>query len=467
MTFGSKLGLAALLALLPAPAFAAALDGAALNLLWGLPFAGILLSIALGPLLFPHLWHARYGTIAAFWAVLAAAGLAIAAGPGGAFEAVVHVALLEYLPFILLLLALFTTAGGIVVSGNLHGSPALNTGLLAIGAGAASLVGTTGASMILIRPLLRANDDRRHRVHVVVFFIFIVSNIGGGLTPLGDPPLFLGFLRGVDFFWTTVNLWQETLFTLGVLLAIFFAVDSWLYRKEGSLPQDPTPDRPLGIEGGIQFALIGVIVGAILLSGSWRPGTVHVFGTDWPIQNIVREAILVAVTLASLRLSRTEHREANGFDWEPIREVAKLFAAIFVCIIPVMAMLQAGKAGSFAPLIAFVQDAGGAPIPTAYFWLTGSLSAVLDNAPTYLVFFQMAGGDPAVLMREGAAVLAAISLGAVFMGAMTYIGNAPNFMVYAIARGAGVAMPSFFGFTLWSIGILGPVFVVMSLIFIS
>lgn len=467
MTFGSKLGLAALLALLPAPAFAAALDGAALNLLWGLPFAGILLSIALGPLLFPHLWHARYGTIAAFWAALAAVGLAVAAGPGGAFEAVVHVALLEYLPFILLLLALFTTAGGIVVRGNLHGSPALNTGLLAIGAGAASLVGTTGASMILIRPLLRANDDRRHRVHVVVFFIFIVSNIGGGLTPLGDPPLFLGFLRGVDFFWTTVNLWQETLFTLGALLAIFFVVDTWLYRKEGHLPKDPTPDRPFGIEGGVQFALIGVVVGAILLSGSWRPGSVHVFGTDWPIQNIAREAILVAVTLVSLRLSRPEHREANGFDWEPIREVAKLFAAIFVCIIPVMAMLQAGKAGSFAPLIAFVQDAGGAPNPTAYFWLTGSLSAVLDNAPTYLVFFQMAGGDPAVLMTQGAAVLAAISLGAVFMGAMTYIGNAPNFMVYAIARGAGVAMPSFFGFTLWSVGILGPVLVVMSLIFIS
>ncbi len=193
----------------------------------------------------------------------------------------------------------------------------------------------------------------------------------------------------------------------------------------------------------------------------------HVYGTDWPIQNIVREGVMVAVTLASLALARREHREANAFDWEPIREVAKLFAGIFVCIIPVMAILKAGQAGVFAPLVALVQDADGAPNPEAFFWLTGVLSAVLDNAPTYLVFFELAGGDPARLMTEGAAILAAISMGAVFLGAMTYVGNAPNFMVYAIARSAGVPMPSFFGFLRWSIGILAPVLLLMSLIFID
>jgi Na+/H+ antiporter NhaD/arsenite permease-like protein len=454
-------------AFIPSTAFAASLDGAALGPVWAVPFAGMLLSIALGPLTAPHFWHAHYGKIAAFWGVLAAGALAAWAGPGGATEAVVHVFLLEYLPFILLLLALYTTAGGIVVSGNLHGSPGMNTGLLATGAVMASFVGTTGASMILIRPLLRANDDRKNRVHTVVFFIFIVSNIGGGLTPLGDPPLFLGFLRGVDFFWTTVHLWQETLFTLVVLLGLFFLIDSWLYAKEGRLPKDPTPDAPIRLEGMIQLPLVACIVGAILLSGGWKPGSIHVLGTDWPIQNIVREGVMIAVTILSLAVARREHREANAFDWEPIREVAKLFAGIFVCIIPVMAILQAGQAGAFAPLVSLVRGPDGAPNPEAFFWLTGTLSAVLDNAPTYLVFFELAGGDPARLMTEGAAVLAAISMGAVFLGAMTYVGNAPNFMVYAIARGAGVPMPSFFGFLRWSIGILGPVLLLMSLIFIE
>ncbi len=450
----------------PLPASAATLDGASLGLAWALPFLGILLSIALGPLVAPHFWHARYGTVAAFWALLAAGALALSLGPLGATQAVVHVVLLEYLPFILLLFALFTAAGGIVVSGNLHGSPAVNTGILALGAVMASFVGTTGASMILIRPLLHANDDRRRRVHIVVFFIFIVSNIGGALTPLGDPPLFLGFLRGVDFFWPTMHLWQESLFTLAVLLAVFFLFDTWMERKEGRVAPDPTPDAPLRLEGLVNFALIGIAVAAILLSGSWKPGSIHVLGTEWPIQNIVREGVMIAVGLASLALSRAEHRKANAFDWEPIREVAKLFAGIFVCIIPVMAMLQAGKAGAFAPLVTLVEVPGAGPSPTAYFWLTGVLSAVLDNAPTYLVFFELAGGNPQVLMTERAAVLAAISLGAVFMGAMTYIGNAPNFMVYAIARTSGVPMPSFFGFLLWSLAILAPLFIVMSLIFI-
>ncbi|HEY8579528.1 MAG TPA: sodium:proton antiporter, partial [Beijerinckiaceae bacterium] len=422
--------------------------------------------IALFPLLAPDFWHHHYGKVAAAWGVLALAPLAVLYGPGVALEAAFHVFALEYLPFILLLLALFTAAGGIAVRGNLHDTPLANTTLLAAGAGCASVIGTTGAAMVFIRPLLRANDDRKHNAHVVVFFIFLVANVGGALTPLGDPPLFLGFLRGVDFFWTTKFLWKETLFAAVVLLALFFALDTWMQRHETDRVRDPTPDSPLSVSGLVNFALIGVVIAAILMSAAWKPGIgVTVLGTRIELQNVLREAIMVAVAVASVRLTRPEDRKANDFDWGPIVEVAKLFAAIFICIIPVLAMLQAGANGPFAKLVALVANPDGTPNNAAYFWLTGVLSSFLDNAPTYLVFFELAGGDPARLMGPLAQTLAAISLGAVYMGANTYIGNAPNFMVYAIARQAGVRMPSFFGYMLWSGAILLPLFVVITLLF--
>jgi Na+/H+ antiporter NhaD/arsenite permease-like protein len=461
------LALAGILA--PVPAFAASLDGASLGLAWALPFAGLLLSIATGPLLFPHVWHKHYGLIGAGWAALVVVPLVLSIGPSDAAGAVAHAILLEYLPFILMLFALYTAAGGIVVAGNLHGSPATNTGILAAGTAVASVIGTTGASMILIRPLLRANDDRRSRVHVVVFFIFLVSNIGGSLTPLGDPPLFLGFLRGVDFFWTTTALLGPTLLCSAVLLALFYVLDTVLYRREGQQKplRDPTPDKRIRLVGTANFVLIGVAVSAILMSGMWKPGIEFtVLGVHVPLQNVVRDCVMVGVGLASLAISKAEHRRANDFDWEPIREVAKLFAAIFVCIVPVLAMLQAGSAGPFAGIVRLVTGTAGEPLPVAYFWLTGVLSSFLDNAPTYLVFFELAGGDPAVLMTKFASTLAAISMGAVFMGANTYIGNAPNFMVYAIARSAGVPMPSFFGYMLWSGCILLPLFVLVTVLFV-
>ncbi len=449
------------------PVFAAeGLDGRTLSPVWGLPFAGVLLSIALFPLLAPHFWEHHQGKIAAVWAALVLVPLALAQGPALATEALLHTALLEYVPFILLLFALFTVAGGIYIRGNIHGAPVANTLLLAIGAVLASFIGTTGASMVMIRPLLRANDNRRMNVHVVVFFIFIVSNVGGALTPLGDPPLFLGFLRGVDFFWTTTALLVPTVLTLGALLALFFLLDTYFYRKEAikrPLP-DPTPDTGIAVRGLVNLLLIGIIIGAILMSASVNMGRIVVGGIPLDVQNIVRDAIMVVVALASLRLTPPEFRAANGFSWGPIVEVAKLFAAIFICLIPVIAMLRAAEAGPFAPLIRLVANPDGSPNNFAYFWTTGVLSSVLDNAPTYLVFFEMAGGDPARLMGPLAGTLAAISLGAVFMGANTYVGNAPNFMVYAIAKGAGVRMPSFFGYMLWSGVILIPLFVVLSLL---
>ena len=446
-------------------AAAAEISGATLGLAWALPFAGILLSIALFPLLAPHFWEHHFGKISALWAALVIVPLAFIFGPTPAIHALSHTAFLEYIPFILLLLALFTVAGGIVVSGNLHGSPATNTTILAIGTVLASVIGTTGASMVLIRPIMRANDDRKHNVHVIVFFIFLVSNIGGSLTPLGDPPLFLGFLRGVDFFWTTTHLLPETVFCAVVLLAGFFVLDTIIYKREGHLKKDPTPDRAIAIKGGINFILIGVIIAAILLSARVKLGTFTILGTEVAIQNLLRDLTMIAVTLASLWLTPKSSHVANGFSWGPIQEVAKLFAGIFITIIPVLAMLQAGRNGAFAPLVALVTNPDGSANNVAYFWLTGALSSFLDNAPTYLVFFELAGGDPQQLMTKGALTLTAISAGAVFMGANTYIGNAPNFMVYAIARNGGVKMPSFFGYMLWSGCILVPLFIVTTFLF--
>ncbi len=451
--------------LFPSAAFAADLDGSRLGLVWALPFAGILLSIAIFPLLASHFWEHHYGKVAALWGALVAIPLLLTADPATAAHALIHTALLEYMPFILLLLALFTVASGIVVSGNLHGSPLTNTLLLMIGTVLASVIGTTGASMVMIRPVIRANDNRKHNVHVVVFFIFLVANIGGSLTPLGDPPLFLGFLRGVGFFWTTKHLFLETLFTAGIVLAVFFAIDMLIYRREGVKRKDPTPDNPLRVKGGLNFVLIAAIIGAILMSATLNLGSVGVLGITIPLQDLLRDAIMVAVTLISLKVTPNASHKANGFSWGPIAEVAALFAGIFATIIPVLAMLRAGSAGPFAPLIALVTGPNGAPNNAAYFWLTGGLSSFLDNAPTYLVFFQMAGGDAARLMTEGALTLAAISAGAVFMGANTYIGNAPNFMVYAIARQAGVKMPGFFGYMLWSGCILIPIFILVTLVF--
>jgi Na+/H+ antiporter NhaD/arsenite permease-like protein len=451
--------------LLPEAAFAAELDGRSFAIVWALPFLGILMSIAILPLLAHHFWESHYGKIAAFWAALIVVAMAVGLGAEATIQATAHTVLLEYVPFILLLLALFTVAGGVLVRGNIHGAPLTNTGLLCLGALLASFIGTTGASMVIIRPIIRANDDRRHNVHVVVFFIFLVANIGGSLTPLGDPPLFLGFLRGVDFFWTTQHLILETIFVGGIVLAVFFVLDSWLYRKEGRIQPDPTPDNPVRVTGGVNFVLIGVIIGAILFSANVDLGRLSVLGAELAVANLVRDGAMAAVTLISLATTPNAIRVENSFTWGPILEVAKLFAAIFITIIPVLAMLRAGPDGVFAPLIAMVSNPDGTPNNVTYFWITGGLSSFLDNAPTYLVFFELAGGDPARLMSEGALTLAAISAGAVFMGANTYIGNAPNFMVYAMAKAAGVQMPSFFGFMLWSGAVLVPVFLLTGFVF--
>jgi Na+/H+ antiporter NhaD/arsenite permease-like protein len=453
-------------ALLPLGAQAASIDGAQLSAWWGVPFAGMLLCIAILPLVAAPLWHHHFGKIAAGWALAFLLPFAAVFGAVPMAASLVHALLADYLPFIVLLTALFTVSGGIYVRGNLHGSPKLNVMLMAIGAVLASVMGTTGASMLLIRPLIRANDNRKSVAHVVVFFIFIVSNAGGSLTPLGDPPLFLGFLKGVSFFWTVGHILPETCFLVASLLTIFFFIDRWHYQREGGQRVDPTPDTPtVGIDGAVNLLPLAAIVGLVLMSGAWKPGIAfNVFGTELTLQALARDVGLVGVTLASLALTPSAVRQANHYSWAPMQEVAKLFVGIFLTMIPVLAMLKAGEAGPFGGVARAVSGPDGQPLPWAYFWFTGALSSFLDNAPTYLVFFNLAGGDPQVLMTTLASTLAAISAGSVFMGANTYIGNAPNFMVKAIAEDRGIRMPSFLGYMLWSGAVLLPLFGLMTVI---
>jgi Na+/H+ antiporter NhaD/arsenite permease-like protein len=417
----------------------------------------------------PNFWHRHYGKTSAFWALAFLIPFTEEFGFGSATRAIVHSLLAEYIPFIVLLLALFTVAGGIHIRSHVRATPMINTGILALGAVLASIMGTTGASMLLIRPLITANAGRHHKAHVVVFFIFLVANIGGALTPLGDPPLFLGFLKGVDFFWTTQAMAMPTLTAAVLLLGIFYAIDRWYFSHPNEmqqLPVDLGDKQPVTIQGKFNFLLLGGILAAVLLSGVWNSELeLNVAGTVLQLQDVVRDVALLAIAWISWKVTPPSVRAAHHFEWGPIIEVAKLFAAIFLTIIPAIAILRAGRDGFLAPIVTMVSHADGQPNDMMYFWLTGSLSSVLDNAPTYLVFFNLAGGDAADLMSRLASTLTAISAGAVYMGAMTYIGNAPNFMVKSIAESRGVPMPSFVSYIGWSAAILLPVFVFISYLY--
>ncbi len=445
-------------------ASAAAIDGAKLSLLWVLPFAGILGSLALFPMFAPNFWHRNYGFAALFWGLAFLVPFAAVSGPGAAFHQLVHVLILEYIPFIVLIGALFTIAGGIYIGGEIRGTPALNSAIMLTGMILASFAGTTGAAMILIRPIVRANKDRQYKTHIVVFFIFLVCNIGGALTPLGDPPLFLGYLEGVAFFWPLKFLWPHMLMVFALVLTAFYILDSHLFAKEGAAKLRPVRSERPYVRGLVNVQLLVLAVIAVAVSGANGFGKVEIFGTAVTWMSLWRDLILIGLAAVSLLLTPRVCREQNEFNWEPVLEVAKLFAAIFVTIVPAIAILKAGAQGGFAPLLGLLGEPD-APNNAAYFWLTGILSSFLDNAPTYLVFFNAAGGDPQTLMGPMAQTLTAISAGAVFMGANTYIGNAPNFMVKSIAGHLGVNMPGFFGFMGWSMAVLVPVYGLLTLIF--
>jgi Na+/H+ antiporter NhaD/arsenite permease-like protein len=444
--------------------------------LWSIiPFAGILLSIAVFPLVAPHFWHHHFPKISAAWAIVFALPF-LFIYKGQAIHEILHIYLLDYFPFIILLWGLYTIAGGIHIKGTMKGTPIVNVLIIFIGTMLASWVGTTGAAMIMIRPILKANQDRKYKVHLIIFFIFLVANIGGSLTPLGDPPLFLGFLHGVSFFWT-LNLFPEMIFCVSFLLILLYIWDSYLYRKEGIKPDNITDKEPIKIEGALNFVLLLGVVAGVLFSGMVHLNELSVFGIHIPLQNWIRDIWIIFMGILSLRLTAKTNRTANEFSWFPIKEVAYLFAGIFMTIIPALAILKAGEKGALAMLIKAVET------PNDFFWVTGALSSFLDNAPTYLTFFNTALGKLGLteeIIRTGfaagtieaqypsfIALLKGISIGAVFMGANTYIGNAPNFMVKSIAEESGINMPSFFGYMIkYSIPILIPLFFLQTLIFL-
>ncbi|MBW2713222.1 MAG: sodium:proton antiporter [Deltaproteobacteria bacterium] len=448
------------------------LDGSTVSVLWCIPFIGILLSIAILPLVAARFWHHHYGKVSLFWGLSFFLAFSYANGIEVGLFYLSEVYLGEFIPFIVLLLALFTVSGGILLKGSLRGTPVVNTGILLIGTILASWMGTTGAAMLLIRPLIRANSWRKKKVHIIVFFIFLVANVGGSLTPLGDPPLFLGFLKGVSFFWTTQHLIVPMMFVSSVLLLIFYFLDVHFHKSEEPPPDDGNNKTPLSIEGQENLLLLPLIIGAVVLSGVWHSKinnpedvAITLFGTPMLTEGTFAQvSLLLLITIISVRITKKETREENGFTWEPIVEVAKLFATIFLTMVPAIAILKAGTDGALAPIVSLVTN-DGQPVNSMYFWCTGVLSSFLDNAPTYVVFFNTAGGDAVQLMGEMKQTLIAISCGAVFMGANTYIGNAPNFMVKSIAEENDIDMPSFFGYMAWSCGILVPVLVVVTFIF--
>jgi len=436
---------------------------------WGLgtmPFALLLAAIAFLPLIraTSHWWDRNRNRLLVSLALstAAVAYMLPAIGLHATTGQVMHALLDEYLPFMTLLFSLYVISGGINLSGDLRARPITNTAFLAIGALSASFIGTTGASMVLIRPLLQTNRERTHVTHTVVFFIFLVSNIGGCLLPTGDPPLFLGYLRNVPFLWT-LGLWKEWAFCCGLLLAVYYALDSRLYKSEtrSAIQRDDRQVQPLRLTGSFNLLLLAAVVLCM-----WR----IVPGRPLPLLGIVapvfmREAVLLVLAGVSLWLTPDRVHKANAFNYHAIMEVAAIFIGIFITMqVPIMVLQAAGETPALTD-------------PWQFFWATGSLSSFLDNAPTYVVFFEAANSmthapGPGILllnngnyMRED--LLVAISLGAVFMGANTYIGNGPNFMVRSIAQQAGVPMPSLFGYVFkYTLPILVPLFVLVTLVFL-
>lgn len=444
-----------------------------MNLAFCIPFAGLLLCIAVLPLVKAEWWEAHQPHAVVFWSLLFVLPFAFVYGPGQAFEKVLECIVDDYLTFIILLFGLFCVSGNITLEGDLAGSPRINVGLLLIGTMLSSWIGTTGASMLMVRPIIKMNAWRKRRSHIMVFFIFLISNIGGCLTPIGDPPLLMGFMRGVPFFWS-LHLFPVLLFNVVILLTIFYFLDRRAYRKdiaEGLKPDISKPGTEVHILGLHNLIFLAMIVAAVILSGT-LPGMaafqdaegavrgIHLFGeVTLTYPALIEVMIILVAAFLSFKTTSVEIRRKNHFTWGAIQEVAVLFVGIFITMQPALMILKANGASL------------GLNKPFEMFWATGCLSSFLDNTPTYLVFLTTAGalgfteGMPTILGTVPIAMLEAISCGAVFMGANTYIGNAPNFMVKSISDENGIRMPSFFGYLLWSITFLIPVFLLDMLVF--
>lgn len=451
-------GLAASAVLMPGVAHAAQGGG---ELIWGLPFAGVLLSIALVPVVAPRFWGRRMGAVVLGWTLVLVGAQAVVLGPGVALGAAWQAVLGEYLPFVTLLVAMYAVGGGVLIQGGPWGTPSGNTLLLGIATVCAGVVGPIAVSMVLIHPLLRANAHRERRVHLVVFFIVLVCNVGGVTTPLGNPPLYIGLLQGVPFLWPMRALWPIGMVLAGPLLVAFWLIDRHLAAGSVAAPGR----QRVHVRGWGNLAMLGLLVGTVLLQSVWRPGEIDVFGAPVGLERLFGVAVFGLVAVTAAVSTPLAVRQGNMFDWGPMVEVAKLFAGIFVTITPVLEMMAAGAGGALGGVLRLAGDGAGGASPVAYFWLSGVLSAVLDNAPTYYLFFTMAGGDAARLTGEGVVVLMAVSAGSVCFGALTYIGNAPNLMVRGVAAHRGVRMPGFFGYMLYACALLLPGFVAVTLLF--
>lgn len=441
-----------------------------------IPFAGVLLSIALCPLLTPALWHKHDNLILTLWSVLSLWMCSITMGPFATNHLVSAILVKEYIPFIILVGTLYIISGGISIQINREATTKANVALFLVGVIAANFIGTTGTSMLLLRPMLDMNRNRKYKVHTVIFFIFLVSNIGGCLLPFGDPPLFLGFLKGVDFFWTASHMLPLLVIVTAILITIYCAIDRYFLRKEAreteasepaAIPENPAshPHLPLvEMRGTFNLLLMLAVVVLVAVTGTLsKKEAFSLFDTKVHYKNLIRDVGLVFISGLSLAISPKVKdkslRKLNHFSWGPLSEVARYFVAIFITMAPVAAMLKGGHP-FFQPIRLALESTMHAPF--LYFWVVSPFSAFLDNAPTYLVFFKMAGGNASYLMTAGASILTAISASSVFMGAMTYIGNAPNFMVRSVAKQYGVAMPSFLGYMAWSCAILLPTMLLVS-----
>jgi Na+/H+ antiporter NhaD/arsenite permease-like protein len=450
------------------------LNGATLSPFMALPFLGIILSIAILPNALPGFWSNHYGKVALFWSIIVLLGIIAIQGMDAGLHSLLIVAFDQFLPFIILLLALFTITGGIKLHGEHDGTPQVNFIILLIGAVLSSWLGTTGAAVLLIRPLIGANSWRKFRVHTILFFIFIVGNIGGSLTPVGNPPLLMGFISKVPFFWPLSKLLVPTLFTTGALLMIYYLMDLYFYKKEPVKPVLRGRSK-IRIEGGWNLLLLVGVILAVLLSSFDLGFTFMIYDIPLPLAELLEILALLIITYISVKITRKETRTSNNFTWHPIIEVGKLFAGIFVCMAPLIAMLRAGADGPMKFLIAGLTHTDGSPVNGMYYWLSGGLSAFLDSAPAYLVFFNTAaspaaaaGIAPHLYMTQTLPLtLLAITAGASFMGSITYIGNAPNMMVKAIAEENKIKMPSFFGYMIWSVIILIPLFLLVQFLFIN
>ena len=438
-----------------------------------IPFAGLLLCIAVMPLVKGEWWEAHQPLVVVLWILVMVIPFALLYGVGSAAETVLECTVNDYLTFIVLLFGLFCVSGNITMEGDFAGSPRINVGLLALGTLLASCIGTTGASMLMVRPVIKMNSWRRRKSHIMIFFIFMVSNMGGCLTPIGDPPRLMGFMRGVPFFWS-LHLFPVLIFNMVILLFVFYHLDKRNYRRdiaEGRKPDISKPGTEFRIDGLHNIIFLIMIVAAVILSGV-LPGMpafqdaagnargIHIFGeVSLSFPSLIEIVLILLAAFLSFKTTDKEVRVKNHFTWGAIKEVAVLFIGIFITMQPALMLLKA-----VGPNLGITE-------PYQMFWATGALSSFLDNTPTYLVFLTTAGtlgftgGIATTLGTLPAKMLSAISCGAVFMGANTYIGNAPNFMVKSISDENGVNMPSFFGYMLWSVAVLIPVFIIDMFVF--